>query len=568
MEFYYTFIGASKKYFLPVIASLFAATLLLLPTLIEVVFGLMNGLYINSARTMLVSLTLFLIPLVFFYRNIKVYFYILSVYVVLTPLFVIAFIWFKAKPNFSLVAFLLQTNTNELKEITSGILVPFLLISSLFLFSYLFAVRKISYTKIPFRFGALVSSLAVAFTVSYFFAKTYVKEHHIVEVLEEHYPICTISGLAQAYAYIKKNNLNESKDFHFNAYRKDTLSQRQIHVLIIGESSRYDRWELNGYDRPTSPLLKDRENLKVFSNVVAGSNLTWLSVPQMITRANPSDLDRQFTEKSILSAFRDAGFKTVWLSNQTDKDIFWSGTITLHAKTADFSVFSPTESPNFGSYAEQLYDERLLPLLDSVLMADKKDVFFVLHTMGNHWDYVKRYPESFDFFKPSGYTQAIDPYSKAGKEAVLNTYDNSIRYSDYLIDKVIETVKKEGAVASVTFLSDHGEDLYDVNPTKLDFHVKPSEATLHVPLFIWNSDGYQSLYKEKTRFLNKNRDQPIGTENIFYTLLDMANVSFIGFDSTKSISHPSFEANRQSYYDNNKQVSRRYTDLYSSYLAK
>ena len=68
----------------------------------------------------------------------------------------------------------------------------------------------------------------------------------------------------------------------------------------------------------------------------------------------------QFKEKSILTAFKEAGFRTAWLSNQSDMEIFWSGSINLHAKTADIAVFSLTKTPNFEW--EDYYDERLLPM--------------------------------------------------------------------------------------------------------------------------------------------------------------------------------------------------------------
>lgn len=108
----------------------------------------------------------------------------------------------------------------------------------------------------------------------------------------------------------------------------------------------------------------------------------------MITRASPDDMDREFKEKSFLSAFQDAGFKTVWLSTQTDQEILWQGTIILHAKTADVVYFCRTYSPMFE--LEDIFDERLLPKVDSIVHADRQDLFIVLHTMGNHWAYSRR----------------------------------------------------------------------------------------------------------------------------------------------------------------------------------
>jgi glucan phosphoethanolaminetransferase (alkaline phosphatase superfamily) len=292
--------------------------------------------------------------------------------------------------------------------------------------------------------------------------------------------------------------------------------------------------------------------------VIAGAHYTWVSVPQIITRANPDNYDAQFREKSILSAFRESGFKTSWLSNQSDQDIFWSGTITLHAKTADVSIFSPTYSPNLEF--DDVYDGRLLPLLDSVLAADSRNQFIVLHTMGNHWEYSRRYPDQFDIFRPSGKTQSINPPEDAKREAILNSYDNSILYADFLIDSVIRIVDRRADIAAVTFISDHGEDLFDSGNGQLDFHFRPSPATLRVPLFIWTSAGYATTFPEKCKNLLKNTSRKVGTENIFYTGVDMANLRFPQFDSTKSLASADFQPSRQTFYGDG-QESRLFTSV-------
>ena len=550
-----------KHYIWPVITFIFIAFLLLLPTILDVIFGFYEELYLLSVSRLVVSLLMFLLPVVFFYKNIKLYLYILSLFIVVTPLFIITLLWFNARPNFSLISFLLQTNVTEVREVTKGILKPFLLITFIYLLLYLFTVWKFSITRISFKYAATVSLIAVVINVAYFLVRKHSNQKLTSDILEENYPVSLLSGLGQAYAFKQKNNLDQAQNFHFNAFKKDTVAKRQVHVLVIGESSRYDRWEINGYPKPTSPRLKNRQNLVSFSQAVSGSNLTWMAVPQIITRAVPTNLDLQFKEKSILSAFKEANYKTVWLSNQTDKDIFWSGTITLHAKTADVAVFSPSNSPNFDSWSKNYYDERLLPLLDSIIKADDQNIFFVLHTMGNHWEYTKRYPKHFDYFKPSGHTIGyLSPQSPAGKEAISNSYDNSIRYADYVLDSVISTLNQHKLVSTVTFLSDHGEDLYDLSPDKMDFHVTPAPATLHIPFFIWTSDTYKSLYLEKTKLLAAHQAKKISTENAFYTVLDLANISFPGFDLHKSISSSYFKESAQMYYHNLDKKTYSYSE--------
>ena len=177
----------------------------------------------------------------------------------------------------------------------------------------------------------------------------------------------------------------------------------------------------------------------------------------------------------------------------------------------------------------------------------QENLFIVLHTMGNHWNYAKRYPEEFDYFQPSGTTAPISPPTARKRERILNSYDNSIRYADYIIDRVINTINKLDAVSSVAFLSDHGEDLFDAHPAKPDFHLDTSPTTLRVPLFIWTSAQYRQAYPEKQASLLENRTKKVGTENTFYTLLDLANVGISEDRPSKSLASSSFKESKQKY---------------------
>ena len=509
-------------------------------------------------RLCVVGVLSFLIPLVFFHKNVRLYCYFLLPLIILTPLFLFATIYFAVPPGFELIVFIMQTNPREASEAISPFLVYFIPLEFLFVGLYLFAIRRISSPGIPLKVAAAISAWSGIMLLSITYATNGLSEKPLEQInkhdllLKYDYPFTLISGLNDARVFIKKNHLRDAENFAFGAMKKDSLGQRQVYVLIIGESSRYDRWQVNGYHRPTSPRLSARQDLLSYRDVIAGAHYTWVSVPQIITRATPDNYDLQYKEKSVLQAFRESGFKTVWLSNQSDQDIFWTGSITLHAKTADISIFSPTYSPNLEF--ERIYDGRLLPLLDSILRADKKDLFIVMHTMGNHWEYSQRYPPEFDKFQPSGYTQSINPPDAANREALLNSYDNSILYADYIVDSVISTVKAHAAVSAVTFISDHGEDLYDTYPDQIDFHFRPSTATLKVPLFVWTSDLYKKAYSQKQNNLEANIANKIGAENMFYSLIDMANITFSGFDSTRSIAHPYFKPSEQKFYGDDKRA--------------
>jgi glucan phosphoethanolaminetransferase (alkaline phosphatase superfamily) len=91
-------------------------------------------------------------------------------------------------------------------------------------------------------------------------------------------------------------------------------------------------------------------------------------------------------------------------------------------------------------------------------------------------------------------------------------------------------------------------------------HFRPSAATLKIPLFVWTSESYNRLFPKKRKNLEANIANKIGTENMFYTILDIANISTIDFDSTKSFAHPHFSPSMQKFYGDDKQA-RSFTQL-------
>lgn len=494
-----------------------------------------------------ISLLFILSLLIFFFRNIKLYLYLLTFFALIAPLALFSIYLFSMPFDTKLAGLILQTNFSEAMEISKGLLLPFIIFTIIYVIVYIFSVKKTIIRSISFKLSLVISIISTLIVWGKMFQLEYkFKTPNLYGIINDYYPASVISSISQVL-FMSRNNLDKAKNFSFHAFKKDPLKDRQVYVFIIGETSRYDRWAINGYSRMTSPKLIKRNNLISYSDMISGACVTWLSVPQMITRATPDNMKLQYSEKSVLSAFREAGFETYWLSNQEPD--YYTGSFTLHAEEADLCLFPTSKQMDY--HGADTYDDRYLPILDSLIRNGRKDQFIVLHTMGSHWDYSRRYPAVFDYFKPSGKTVSVSPPVASRKQAIFNSYDNSIRYTDYIIDSVIGIVKKYQLPSYVFFLADHGEDIFDQNPNKIFFHLVTSKVTLHVPLFIWTSDEYNKLYPGKRSALLMNQHKKLGEENTFYTLLNMANISFQKNDSTKSISSSSFIERPQEYIDLN-----------------
>lgn len=316
----------------------------------------------------------------------------------------------------------------------------------------------------------------------------------------------------------------KSEDFSFGASQIDIDDRAQIAVMVIGESSRFDRWSINGYERETNPLLKVEVNLVSLTNVISGVSATRLSVPVLVSRKPATQsLKAGFAEKSFLSAFREAGFKTYWLSNQMSFGQF-DTPVSVFANEADVTQFL-----NLGGFTNQSnLDEVLLTPLKLAIADPSKKKLIVLHTLGNHWNYSHRYPKAYDRWRPSLFGVANPAYTDlAIKTDINNSYDNSILYTDWFLSEVIGALKASGQISTMMYVSDHGQTLYD-GECNLAFHGHNTQYEFHVPALVWYSGLYQASFPEKVRQLMANKNAPLSTENMFHSLLDLSNIRYAG----------------------------------------
>ncbi|MBC3871696.1 phosphoethanolamine transferase [Undibacterium oligocarboniphilum] len=314
----------------------------------------------------------------------------------------------------------------------------------------------------------------------------------------------------------------KSRAFRFNAHLQGDPNLPQTVLMVIGESSRFDRWQINGYDRETNPLLSLEENLVSFSDMVSAVSATRLSVPIIVSRKPAAQsLKAGFAEKSFLTAFKEAGFKTFWISNQMSFGQFDTPT-SVFANEADVTQFL-----NLGGFTNNSnLDDVLLEPMSRALQDRAPKKLIVLHTLGNHWNYSHRHPGEYDHWKPSLYGIDNPAYTDLkNKEALNNSYDNSILYTDWILSELIQRLKASDQITSMMYVSDHGQTLYD-GTCNLAFHGHNTQYEFHIPAFIWYSDAYQQLYPEKIKQLQLHRKSRLSTENVFHTLLDMGNVRY------------------------------------------
>ena len=349
--------------------------------------------------------------------------------------------------------------------------------------------------------------------------------------------ICYNLYLAFERNAASENYKEASRNFKFDARSEHSATAPEVYVMVVGETARAHNFSLYGYPRDTNPLLSKTQGIKAFPNVTTQSNTTHKSVPMLLSAASAEDFERLFHEKGILAAFKEAGFHTVFISNQLPNHSF----IDFLGEQADEHYFLKKEDALQGNH----YDEDLLQKLDEILpKADAsssahyhyryRKLFVVLHSYGSHFNYQERYPRSFAYFKPDSRSEA----KPENRRDLLNAYDNTIRYTDYILHGIIERLQKWEGVQTKTdgvydqptsamlYTSDHGENIFD-DERSLFLHAAPkaSDYELHVPFIIWTSDGFSKQYPDILKALGENRSKQVQSSlSAFHTMLGIGGI--------------------------------------------
>lgn len=275
-------------------------------------------------------------------------------------------------------------------------------------------------------------------------------------------------------------------------------------IFILGEALRSDHLGINGYHRNTTPLL-DKEKVISFPAIYSEYTYTNRSLPHILTRADSINEKLAFEEPSFISLFNSCGYHTSWIANQESANTyvyFMKEAQELHYANMGKSVYD----------YDKWIDGDLLPYLDTILEKDIPKKMVVMHTIGSHWWYNSHYPDSFAKFKPVVKSKIV---SSCTPEEIINSYDNTVLYSDYFFHQVINRVRDRKSI--VMYLSDHGEALGENNEW---LHAHKNPALHQAACFVWMSPAYQEQYPDKVKAAIENAPKKWRTDFLFHSILD------------------------------------------------
>jgi lipid A ethanolaminephosphotransferase len=292
-------------------------------------------------------------------------------------------------------------------------------------------------------------------------------------------------------------------------------------LLVLGETARSGNFSLNGYGRPTNPLLA-KENVASQRNAWSCGTSTAASVPCMFSNFGREAYDaRPANYEGLLDVLQRAGLAVLWIDNQ-------SGCKGVCDRVPSVNTVQ-LQVPGLCDSGE-CFDEVMLHGITeriAALPAERraKGVVVVMHQMGGHGPaYYKRSPQASKKFLPECTDNALQSCSREG---LLNAYDNSIVYTDQLLASSIQWLKAQEAhsAPALLYLADHGESLGENN---LYLHGMPygiaPDVQKRVPWITWLSPGFEQRGKLTTACLKQQLDVPVSHDNYFHSVLGLMNV--------------------------------------------
>jgi len=258
-------------------------------------------------------------------------------------------------------------------------------------------------------------------------------------------------------------------------------------------------------------------------------------LPSALSAANQRNRVPVVQAPSILDVAHAAGFETYWITNQPLLGA-WDNLVSILAEGADHvqplnrGVGKTTETSQLDSAA--------VPALEAILRTPTtRNRLIVVHLMGSHFDYCKRYPPSFARYSGRLARGEFGAERKPAVERMINCYDNSVLYDDFVVSQLLRSTQRIGGVSAFLYFSDHGEDVLGVGGhNSADF----TYPMVEVPLVVSLSRDYERAYPARAASLAAHTGVVFPTDFIFDTVLGIAGIESDRYEPFADLSDTAF----------------------------
>lgn len=310
-----------------------------------------------------------------------------------------------------------------------------------------------------------------------------------------------------------------------DAHLRDTSPdlKKTLLVIVIGESARSKNLQWYGYNRPTNPYTKDKE-LLIFKNMSSCGTSTKVSVPCIFS----SFKRKEFSE--ILAPHRD---NLLNILNRAKINVFW---IDNNGAGGCQGICTPNQS-----IILHLLDEAVLPVFkQQITKSSEQNEVVIIHLHGSHGpDYYTMYPKSFAKFTPECLK---DDLIFCKKRELINSYDNSLIYTDFILNEIINLLQKSSTKrnTALIYTSDHGESLGEkgIYEHCTPYFIAPPEQK-NVPLVLWLSKDLIFKKNISSVCLKQNAiKHTYSHDNLFHSILGIMDVTTSAYEPKLDLFKP------------------------------
>lgn len=380
--------------------------------------------------------------------------------------------------------------------------------------------------KFLWNMAVILPCLAIFVAAGLGFSKTYAAVGRLHrDIMLTLNPFIPISSTARYALASEDDRTIVRRPLGMDAHQRSASAsgKPRVAILVVGETARSQNFSLGDYGRETNAELK-AQDVVYFPNATSCGTATAVSLPCMFsvyTRSN-------YTHRKALEAdnltdiLGHAKVRVEWWDNDT-------GSYGVANRVA-YRFLPDSADPRFCRDGECL-DTVLLDKLDEWLSDVRGDSVLVLHQLGSHGPgYYQRYPDNFRSFTPDCRTAE---FGACAPQEIVNAYDNSIAFTDHVVAKVIDALKRHGDTvsASMLYVSDHGESLGE-NGLYLHgapYIIAPPQQT-HVPFVAWLAADFRDASRIDMACLLRSSKATISHDNFFHSVLGLMDVATNVYD--------------------------------------
>jgi len=434
--------------------------------------------------------------------------------------------------DYSMMINIVETDNAEAFMYLNSEAVLFFLFSGI-LPAFLISITKVTYQ--PFgkellqRIKLIGGAILLFLTIAYFFYSNYAAFGRNNHELKKY--IVPIQYIDSGYKVIRDKFFTAPVQFKVidskPVLKNTDTDKKKVIVLVIGETARAMNFSYNGYQRKTNIYTPKYQPI-YFKNMTSCGTATSTSLPCLFSSLKRKNFDKKVADnqQNLLDIAKLATIDVLWIDNQ-------SGCKGVCKRVDTIKI--PTQKENPLCDGDYCFDEALFaPLNKKLTQLNATTTLIVLHTIGSHGPtYYRRYPHDFTKFSPDCQRSDIQNCSA---EQLINTYDNTIAYTDWILSKIINQLQQlpQNINGTMLYVSDHGESLGESGAYLHGFpYAFAPKEQIEIPMLFWQTTQNNRI--DNTCLTDIANNETLSHDNIFSSLLSLLQIQSSAYQATDDI---------------------------------